>query len=873
MAKLSESKKVELLESMVLENDINGVKTFLAEQGPIEFTAKALGLACRYSGADMVLALIDGGASFQFDFTPAMKRKYDCKIALNNTTDKPIDFSQYIFPQVGVGNYSNTILSDSQRVEVLDVLIDKKAADLQEMLYYSILKNDVVIKEELLKHGINELSMYRANSISGKISPNTMNMKDQTERYQFQCALHDYKNDELKTVLTGFLSCMTIDRFILFPSDYYDYGSSYSKRDKFVSKFCSEELFDLFVEKTNMVEKVKKSDLLYALIDQNNPSGMKYALAEKWISKPKEIDDLLKYAQKKKGIKAELKGYLMDEKNQSGKKESVDDSFSLSKDPISSTELKKLWGTKKLEDGSLMITSYKGEDINVIIPGTFGKASVTAIDPETFSPEAPRISKEQIDIRKKIESIEFPGSIREIPKRIFIEGFSYAKRPNLKRVILNEGIEKICKEAFYGCSEIEEIIIPESVKEIGPNAFEYCSSLKRVTLPSEIDKLEYGLFAHTGLESFEIRDQYSCIGSHLFSECEKLRNVKLSACMKEIPNGMFAFCKSLLELEIPDGIVKIDDYAFSGSAIKKCVIPNSVKEIGERAFNNCKDLTDIIIPIDVSIGDAAFTGCNGLADENGSIVINECLYGLSKENEGWEDLSSEQLIKPLILKKNIKKVAVPFDCLPEIVCRECTDSGEIISIDSVSVGDEITFGRFPNNDDFIMHPLKWRVIAKENGKALLITVDDIISLDRNVKQTGVWAKSNARKMLNDGFLNTAFGEVERSQIATVTLSTAPNKKCKVDGGPNTKDRVFLLSMEEVEKYMPSVEDRKSKATEYAQKQRQERRNIGYWQLRTPGEGMNGSVAVEDYSGEFSAMTGNHVGYSYIRPAIWIQDVK
>jgi len=73
MAKLSEVKKVQLLEEKVLGNDKDAVKKVLAEQSPIEFTAKALGLACRFCDSEMVEILIDGGATFSFDFTPVIK--------------------------------------------------------------------------------------------------------------------------------------------------------------------------------------------------------------------------------------------------------------------------------------------------------------------------------------------------------------------------------------------------------------------------------------------------------------------------------------------------------------------------------------------------------------------------------------------------------------------------------------------------------------------------------------------------------------------------------------------------------------------------------------------------------------------------------
>lgn len=84
MAKISAQKKVELLEGAVLSNDIDEVKALYSEHGEFEFTARALGLAMRFCGSRMVGALLENGASLEYQMTPTLKRKYDCRISINN---------------------------------------------------------------------------------------------------------------------------------------------------------------------------------------------------------------------------------------------------------------------------------------------------------------------------------------------------------------------------------------------------------------------------------------------------------------------------------------------------------------------------------------------------------------------------------------------------------------------------------------------------------------------------------------------------------------------------------------------------------------------------------------------------------------------
>ena len=96
MAAFSEKKKTELLEQTVLTGTPSEVDALFREYGPFEFTAKALGLACRYKGVDTVRVLLENGATFSFEVTPALKRKYDCYIQYNKNWIEGIQFIQYL---------------------------------------------------------------------------------------------------------------------------------------------------------------------------------------------------------------------------------------------------------------------------------------------------------------------------------------------------------------------------------------------------------------------------------------------------------------------------------------------------------------------------------------------------------------------------------------------------------------------------------------------------------------------------------------------------------------------------------------------------------------------------------------------------------
>lgn len=87
----------------------------------------------------------------------------------------------------------------------------------------------------------------------------------------------------------------------------------------------------------------------------------------------------------------------------------------------------------------------------------------------------------------------------------------------------------------------------------------------------------------------------------------------------------------LNELEMPDGMTAIPDYAFSGcNSLTSVTITGSVTSIGQYAFYNCSFLTNVIIPNSVtSIGQYAFYNCSSftiVTIPDGVTGIEQCAF-------------------------------------------------------------------------------------------------------------------------------------------------------------------------------------------------------------------------------------------------------
>ena len=149
---------------------------------------------------------------------------------------------------------------------------------------------------------------------------------------------------------------------------------------------------------------------------------------------------------------------------------------------------------------------------------------------------------------------------------------------------------------------------------------------------------------------------------------------------------------------------------------------------------------------------------------------------------------------------------------------------------------------------FKYEPIKWRVIKCENGEALLLSdiVLDKQKYNKRLKKV-TWEKSTLRKWLNKKFMNRAFSSSEQEAIHTTKVINEDNYYYKTDGGNDTLDKIYLLSLsetdEEKEYGFTDSYGMTIKYSNYADLD-----DYQYWWLRTPGE-KNISAAAVDMSGK------------------------
>ena len=212
-------------------------------------------------------------------------------------------------------------------------------------------------------------------------------------------------------------------------------------------------------------------------------------------------------------------------------------------------------------------------------------------------------------------------------------------------------------------------------------------------------------------------------------------------------------------------------------------------------------------------------------------------------------------------------------------------SSDLAGLDAVYNGDyyTFTFGNYPQGANGEVQPIEWRVLTVENGKALVISEKLLDYVKYNEENTSTtWENCTLRKWMNNTFISEAFNTSERAKIVTVSNQNPDNPYYNSSGGNTTQDKIFALSIAEVEKYFLSdvvdysSPDRIGNPTDYSKKHRDNGPlddgvsiTDNWWWLRSPGEKTN-FVAVVDGAG-FVNPSGFKVtdGHFAVRPAFWL----
>ena len=176
----------------------------------------------------------------------------------------------------------------------------------------------------------------------------------------------------------------------------------------------------------------------------------------------------------------------------------------------------------------------------------------------------------------------------------------------------------------------------------------------------------------------------------------------------------------------------------------------------------------------------------------------------------------------------------------------------------------VTLGRYEQSNAGRTDPIQWQVLAKTDDRMLVISRYGLETRPyHNTDQDITWADSDLRAWLNGTFYDTAFTTDEKARIIEV-VNQNPDY--------NTKDKVFLLSLDEAQKYFRNDDARECQPTYHAKQNgayEGVRNHSTHWWLRSPGyTGNTAAVILWDGAVHSTGLkvTGDTVT---VRPAMWV----
>ena len=258
-------------------------------------------------------------------------------------------------------------------------------------------------------------------------------------------------------------------------------------------------------------------------------------------------------------------------------------------------------------DDTVIITEYKGDAEELVIPDTIDGKKVVALEKNLFYQQ------------KSLKSIRLGAYIERIGTQCFTE-CSF-----LEKVEMGKSVWSIGAFAFAGTPWLDNLIEPPAENTGSETAADSSSETSaettaetaaETTKDTSKDFLVVGdgvLLRYLGSDkNIVIPDNVHHIADAFVMS--DIVSVKMSDSVYTIGEYSFAFCFSLATIDFSQNLLSIGENAFYGcSTLPSVVFPNQLRELGACAFYQCENLTSVrLSPSLTLLDDGAFFNCTQL---------------------------------------------------------------------------------------------------------------------------------------------------------------------------------------------------------------------------------------------------------------------
>jgi len=306
-----------------------------------------------------------------------------------------------------------------------------------------------------------------------------------------------------------------------------------------------------------------------------------------------------------------------------------------------------------------------------------------------------------------LETVELPSTLTALGV------YAFNGDTALEQVVIPDGVAAISDSAFAD-SGLKEIVLPASVTAIGDSAF-MGTKLEKIDLPAGLTSIGGFAFLGTPLKKVELPASVTSIGERAFYECLSLAEFAVdevnpayqsiggalfskdgtemisygaghTAASYTVPDGVkklhpsaFSYTAALEEIQLPDSLDEIDNWAFGHTGLKHVTVPIHVTTIQFNAFGVCKNLVSVTLPARLkTLEDWAFGGSDALKDIYFEGTEAQWAALTEGHEETLEGVTVHYRYDAYCAHENlVHHPAVPHGCLADgtIEYWECEDCG------------------------------------------------------------------------------------------------------------------------------------------------------------------------------------------------------
>lgn len=192
----------------------------------------------------------------------------------------------------------------------------------------------------------------------------------------------------------------------------------------------------------------------------------------------------------------------------------------------------------------------------------------------------------------------------------------------------------------------------------------------------------------------------------------------------------------------------------------------------------------------------------------------------------------------------------------------------VTNSEGVTTWDCVYLGKYKQKTEWKKELVEWRVLSVDGDDAFLLADKNLdCELYNTTNKAVTWDTCSLRKWLNQEFYNEAFSDSEQAAVMETKVVNADNPEYGTTGGNDTTDRIYLLSLDEVENAdygFVSNSVRESKNTDYA---KCNYAGGGWWWLRSPGDSSSDASDVDHRGDVYWAGRSVNSIYHTVRPAL------